>query len=141
MLSPAWARAHAKAMDAAEVNRRAGSQGATDALDAVSDDSNLQLVALRLEIERRLKALAAAAGLDNPQEIAASRLVGELASRDVLPHTVADALEDLLRLGTLAAHGRPVSADAGTWAANDGPRLLAALDALTSQVRTSASTG
>jgi len=141
LLTPAWARAHAKAIDSAETNRRAGSQGATDALDAASDDSNLQLVALRLEIERRLKALAAAAGLDNPQAAPAARLLAELTTRDVLPQTVADALDDLLRLGTLAAHGRPVSADAGTWAANDGPRLLAALDALTSQVRTSGSTG
>ncbi len=112
---------------------KAAETGSTAMLPTSSMDPNLALVALRIEIERRLTSLAGTADIAGPPRNSTRRMIDLLTRQGVLPYPVAEALLRLVDLGNRAAHGVEVAPEAGTWAQDEGPRLLAALDALIAQ--------
>jgi hypothetical protein len=90
-----------------------------------SADPNLQLVALRIEIERRLAALVERSGAKarslNDMLLAAEEL-------SLVEPRVIDALRTLIRAGNMAAHGRTIDRELGEWVRETGPDILRALD-------------
>lgn len=94
--------------------------------EAVPADPNVQLVSLRIEIEKRLRRMAELLGL--PSQRSAGQLARQLVVAEVLPGEVVGSLLDLINIGNQAAHGAEVSAGAGEWAQQEGLRLLGALD-------------
>ena len=89
-------------------------------------DPNLSLVALRIEIEKRLRTLARGHGIPDRRSLAV--LLRELRDRDVLGPGTVSGLEDLIAAGNQAAHGVPVAPEAAEWAVMAAPRILATLD-------------
>ena len=117
--------ATAEAKLEAEVMSRA--EVAVEALRNVSGtDANLALVGFRIEIEKRLREYARFKGLEPSGRISA--IVRELGRRELLPSKVGLALEELIRLGNLAAHGVSVEPQAAEWVFDQGPEVLAVLD-------------
>lgn len=95
---------------------------------AVRDlDPSLGLVGLRIEIERRLQALAEAGGIDNRKR-SAGVLARSLAQKGILPPDIAGALVEIIGAGNAAAHGAEVPSGLHTFAFDEGPRILAWLD-------------
>jgi hypothetical protein len=99
-------------------------------LPTSTGDPNLALVALRIELERRLSRLAASADIAPPPRNTLRRMIDLLTRAEVLTYPLAESLLGLVQLGNQAAHGGTVAPEAGEWAQREGPRLLAALDAL-----------
>jgi Domain of unknown function (DUF4145) len=97
-------------------------------LSAEGVDSNLQFVALRIAIEKKLAALM------DERRLAGARTTGEalhqLRNAGVINSEVAESLNNLIRVGNQAAHGKRIEEDLGRWAADRGPEILAALDRL-----------
>lgn len=95
-------------------------------------DPNLALAGLRIEIEKRLVALAEKHGIE-----ARSRGVGQLlrllSDRGVLGQQERSVLADLTALLNSAVHGATVDRRATEWAIEVGPRLLRALDDLVAE--------
>jgi hypothetical protein len=89
-------------------------------------DPNLALVGLRIEIEKRLREYATKYGINERQPL--SRLLIELAQREVLPQETVGGLKELIYAGNSAAHGAYVQAGVAEWAIDFGPKILAALD-------------
>lgn len=91
-------------------------------------DPNIALVALRIEIERRLRTLG------KLFEIVPTRslrdLLKELLLREVLPGNVAGSLSELIAFGNQAAHGAYVDPGATEWALENGKSILSYLDEL-----------
>lgn len=92
-------------------------------------DPNLALVGFRIEVEKRLRDLAAAC------QIAESgmplwHLLRELIDRRLIPPEMASGLMELIALGNRAAHGVTVSPDAAGWLLDMGPDVLLRLDSL-----------
>jgi hypothetical protein len=90
-------------------------------------DPSLGLVGLRIEIERRLQALADAAGIDRHRR-SAGALARSLAQKGVLPPDIAGALVEIISAGNAAAHGAEVPTRLDRFAFDEGPRILAWLD-------------
>ncbi len=90
-------------------------------------DPNLALVGFRIELERRLAALAQRRGIET-QRRSAGQLLRELRLREAIPGSIASGLSELLALGNQAAHGAEVSTDAARWMLEVGPTVLAILD-------------
>lgn len=90
-------------------------------------DPSLGLVGLRIEIERRLQALAEADGIDNRSR-SAGALARSLAQNGVLPPDIAGALVEIIGAGNAAAHGAEVPTGLDRFAFDEGPRILAWLD-------------
>lgn len=95
---------------------------------AVAEQSPaLALVGLRIEIEKRLRALAELVGI--PKSRPLTQLASDLRNRNVLNAKSAEGLLDLVSLGNRAAHGVDVTAEAASWSVEAGPQILALLDA------------
>lgn len=92
-------------------------------------DPGLQLVALRIEIEKKVRRLLTDRGID-ASRLSLNQMIRELELREVISAVVATALSDLVATANLAAHGAIVTEGAGRWATTQGPSVLAALDAL-----------
>lgn len=97
------------------------------------DDPTLALAGLRIELERRLRALAAAfpneVG-DNPNRpMPLGLLVRQLVLTGALTQQESSAISDLLPLLNRAVHAQDFNEEAASWAIDFGPRLLASLDA------------
>lgn len=90
-------------------------------------DPNLSLVALRIEIEKRLRNLAEKHSLDTKRR-SLGQLLTELQRREILPLRVASGLQELMAFGNQSAHGAEVSTEAASWALNKGPEVLGFLD-------------
>ncbi|MHB9073094.1 MAG: hypothetical protein ACYC6G_06180 [Desulfobaccales bacterium] len=104
------------------------------ALRHVSEiDPNLGLVGFRIEIEKRLLALANKNNIDTLRK-PLSRIVRELQNRELIPIDVSSGLMDLIGLGNSAAHGAEVSPDAANWVLEMGPSILNSLDKLIEQI-------
>jgi len=114
------------AADASEAAGVAGA-GAVSLMSATADPS-LKLVALRIEIEGRVRQLLEKSGL--PRTHGLRQWIDALAERHVIDQSVADSLNELVQLGNQAAHGVKVTASAGDWADSEGPAVLAYLDDL-----------
>lgn len=91
-------------------------------------DPNLALVAIRIEIERRMRMLAQGRGLNSRQPLI--RLIRDLRQREVLTHEVLGGLDEIIQAGNQAAHGAMVEPTVAGWAISYGPSILAALDEL-----------
>jgi hypothetical protein len=97
---------------------------------AISDlDPNLALAGLRIEIEKRLRAIAERNKVPYQQPLRA--LLNDLRRKEILTDPYISGLEELIYAGNLAAHGANVDPRAAEWAFSQGPRVLAALDAIT----------
>ena len=95
--------------------------------DVAKKDPNLALVAFRIELEKRLAALAAQYGISDSGR-GAGFLLRELRTRHAIPLSVASGLSELIALGNQAAHGASVSPDAAEWVLEVGPTVLGILD-------------
>ena len=92
-----------------------------------TDDPNLALVSLRIEIERRLCCLAELNGVQNRRSIA--HTLNELRRRQVIRSSTFSGLQELVSAGDQAAHGALVEPGGTDWALMYGPQVLATLDA------------
>lgn len=90
-------------------------------------DSNLALAGLRIEIERRLAALARKYGVET-NRYGINWLLSTLRLRRVLTQEEELVLERLAKLLNAAVHGAEVDPRGAAWAAQVGPALLEALD-------------
>jgi hypothetical protein len=99
-------------------------------LRAIYDtDPNLALVGFRIEVEKRLRDLAAARQISD-SKMPLQRLLHELIDRRLIPTEIASGLMELISLGNRAAHGVTVSPDAAAWLLDIGPDVLLRLDSL-----------
>lgn len=89
-------------------------------------DPNLSLVALRIEIEKRLRVLANTIAED--QRLPPARLLRRLQQHGVLDVNIVSGLDELIRLGNSAAHGARVEPDVASWASTRGEEILRTLD-------------
>lgn len=96
-------------------------------LDISDRDPNLALVGLRIEIEKRLRALGEKYDLRENRSII--RMFGELRQRGILNDPSVSGLQELVMAGNQAAHGAEVDPRAAAWAIDYGPQILAVLDA------------
>lgn len=97
-------------------------------IQIAEQDPNLALVGLRIEIEKRLRALAAKENLDD-QRKSLGHLSRELINKGVLDGPSASGLQELIRAGNNAAHGARVEDGVAQWAIETGSLVLASLDA------------
>lgn len=93
-----------------------------------AQDPNLALAGLRIEIERRLSALAQAYQLGNGRPMGVGQLLRVLANAQVLTQEERAVLADMTNMLNAAVHGADVGQDAAQWAIGVGPRLLTSLD-------------
>jgi hypothetical protein len=90
-------------------------------------DPNLALAGLRIEIEKRLRAIGASLGLKvDVRGIA--QLMRELRKAQAISQNDESVLRDLIGLLNDAVHGADVDQRSAQWAIEVGPQLLAALD-------------
>jgi hypothetical protein len=90
-------------------------------------DSTLALTALRIEMEKRLRALARKHGIESTR-YGINWLLATLRLRGVLNQAEEFALERLAELLNTAVHATEIDPRAAIWAAQVGPALLEALD-------------
>lgn len=101
-------------------------------LQVATGDPNLALVGLRIEIEKRLRRLAAQTQI--PDRMPLTRMFSELYQRGLLKESVFGALQEIVRSGNSAAHGASVEPAVLDWALSTGPEILAVLDELLQNV-------
>ena len=101
-------------------------QGYAPTIDVGGTDPNLVLVSLRIEIERRLRLLAQAAGLRETDPL--RQIAIALRQRKILTDPEFTGLSTLIDLGNKAAHGASVEPDVIAWAKGSAAPILSALD-------------
>jgi len=94
------------------------------------EDPNLALAGLRIEIEKRLRAIAARRGIEN-ERMGIGQLLSALSSAGALSNEQRSVLSDLTGTLNMAVHGAEVNRRSADWAIDVGSRLLASLDDLT----------
>lgn len=92
-----------------------------------TDDPNLALAGLRIELERRLRKIAERNGIPAKQR-GVSLLMRDLQTRDLLTREQSSIIADLLPSLNAAVHGARVDQRASAWAAEVGPQLLDGLE-------------
>jgi hypothetical protein len=92
-----------------------------------TDDPNLALAGLRIEIEKRLKKLAQEHGIGTEYQ-GIGNMLRNLRNRDALTDREVDAIDGILELLNNAVHGARVDAKTANWALDFGPRILKSLD-------------
>lgn len=98
-------------------------------LAVATNDPNLALAGLRIEIEKRLRAIADAQGLEASRQGIGS-LLRQLSAEEVLSPRERSVLADLIGLLNGAVHGADVDQRAAQWALEIAPQLLGGLDEL-----------
>jgi len=91
------------------------------------EDPNLALAGLRIELEKRLRELAEARGLE-VRRGGVGTLLRQLDRDDALNPRERGALADMVHLLNNAVHGAEVDQRSAQWAIEYGPRLLNALE-------------
>jgi hypothetical protein len=91
------------------------------------EDPNLALASLRIEIEKRLVAIATKHGLGTERQ-SIGILLRRLKERKALSNEQASVLQDMIGLLNRAVHGADVGQQEAQWAIEIGPSLLAGLD-------------
>lgn len=94
--------------------------------DVLEHDANLRLVALRIDIEKRLRRLARKYKIEEGRPL--DRILGDLVKKGVLESSAVGGLKDLISVGNRAAHGAKVEYDVANWAANTSGKFLYFLD-------------
>lgn len=104
-----------------------------DILESIAEqDPNIALAGLRIEIERKLSALAQSGEVPvRRQNI--RQLMDALYRAGYISQTEYSALADIIHLLNRAAHGAEISRSDAEWALSFGARLLKGLDARTSE--------
>ena len=92
-------------------------------------DPNLSLVAVRMEIEKKVVQLAHVAGVPTDR-VGLTRIVRDLAKREIISTSAAAGLSELVALGNQAAHGAKVTKEAAEWVLDVAPTLLLQLEQL-----------
>ena len=92
-------------------------------------DPGLAMVGFRIELEKRLRRLAAQEGFRHEGQSLHS-LLHEMCAKDILPKEFTEGLSELIALGNQAAHGAEVSPDAAEWLFETAPGILKAIDGL-----------
>lgn len=95
--------------------------------DWQSTDPRLALVALRIEIERRIRELARRTS--RPHSGSLHALIQNLGEARVLSAKFVPGLLELVNAGNAAAHGAEISPAVNDWAYSRGAAVLARLDA------------
>jgi hypothetical protein len=95
-------------------------------LNVFEQDPNLGLVALRIEIEKRVRKLAKKYNIEEQQSL--RRILNALMQKDILEISTVSGLNDLIAVGNRAAHGAKVEPDVATWAAYTSEKFLYFLD-------------
>lgn len=96
---------------------------------AISDrDPALALVGLRIELEKRLRNLAALNGIRDDQPLI--RLAENLTKSGIVSEASIRGIRSILEAGNRAAHGAEVDPKITDWAFLQGPRILSILEAL-----------
>lgn len=90
-------------------------------------DPNLALAGLRIEIEKRLRAIGASVGLKVDAR-GITQLMRELRKTQAISQNDESVLQDLIGLLNGAVHGADVDQRSAQWAIEVGPQLLTALD-------------
>jgi len=93
-----------------------------------SQDPNLALAGLRIEIEKRLSLLAEIHGLTSRRPLGVGQALRALAQAEVLTSEERSILSDMVNMLNSAVHGAEVDSFAAAWAIDVGPRLLTSLD-------------
>ena len=94
----------------------------TASLSLQTTDPNLALVGLRIDIERRLNAVAVAN--DIPPQGSARSLLEALTRAGLIHPDTADGLRQIIRYGDEAAHGAKVDPAVADWARDWGPEIV-----------------
>lgn len=92
-----------------------------------TDDPNLALAGLRIELERRLRKIAEQNGISARQR-GVGLLMRDLQARNLLTREQSSILADLMPSLNAAVHGAQVDPRASAWASEVGPQLLAGLE-------------
>jgi hypothetical protein len=92
-----------------------------------SEDPNLALAGLRIEIEKRLIAIAESHNIQS-RKLGVGGLLRELSDARVLTVNESGSLADMTSLLNSAVHGANVDKRATDWAINVGIKLLTTLD-------------
>lgn len=95
-------------------------------LSIAEEDPNLALAGLRLAIERTLRDIATAHGIDMERK-GLGALLKVLSERHIISDQQRSVLNDLSSLLNNAVHGAEVDKRSVEWAMDVGPRLLAGL--------------
>lgn len=95
---------------------------AKDAVGLLDEDSNLHLVNLRIEIEKRVRVLAGMHGLGIGSPLLA--LLEQLSRKKVLEDTMVSGIRDLIIAGNKAAHGAQVEPAVAKWAYENSDRFI-----------------
>lgn len=98
-------------------------------------DPSLSLVAFRIEIEMRIRALVASHELLN-ERVPLQRMIRALVAKDVIDPNTGSGLMEIVALGNQAAHGAKVTENAAAWVHDIGPGILLQLDDLLNDVKT-----
>jgi hypothetical protein len=99
---------------------------------AAQEDPNLALAGLRIEIEKRLVALAEKKGIE-VRGRGLGQLLRILSQNQVLNEQARSALADMTGLLNSAVHGAAVDSQTAMWAIKIGPRILQGLDEMLAQ--------
>lgn len=92
-----------------------------------SGDPNLVLVALRIEVEKRIRALATRARVLTGSLL---QLLHALRARGIISADQAVGLEAMISAGNKAAHGAQVDPSVAAWARTRGADILKVLDGI-----------
>lgn len=90
-------------------------------------DPNLALAGLRIEIEKRLRKLAAESNIEFSRR-GLRGLMNDLSKNQLLTTGEKSTLEDLMVTLNNAAHGENFDLRASNWVIENGPKILASLD-------------
>jgi hypothetical protein len=113
--------------DAPVVARTSAAAPKTMTFVQVADtDPNLALVGLRIEIEKRIRAIGQKIGITNERSMI--RILTRLRENGILRDTSLSGIQELVMAGNQAAHGARVDPSAAAWALEYGPQVLAVLD-------------
>ena len=93
-----------------------------------TQDPNLALAGLRIEIEKRLSSLVEIHGLGSRRPMGVGQALRALAQAEVLTSEERSILADMVNMLNAAVHGAEVDTRAANWAIDVGPRLLTSLD-------------
>ena len=91
-----------------------------------SEDPNLALAGLRIEIEKRLRSLAEKNGLDSHGALV--NQLDQLRRKGVIEENFASGILELVDAGNRAVHGAKVDPSVAEWALEESPRIINALD-------------
>ncbi len=97
--------------------------------EVANTDSNLSLVAFRIEIEKRIREIAESFQI-RTHRTPLGKLIRELQNSQILPHDVSAGLMELVALGNRAAHGVEVEPDAADWVLDIGTSIILKLDSI-----------